>query len=493
MTKDQKQIAGVASAENSVRVDSQGDGQPVEAVRISRRERKLRERLLTIDEDLIHDEEQLRRHSDVRKDQLIKKINRARRKQEAKLDRREHSRLYHRCRPLYYAFTPFFAMGREVRSLFRRGYQRVEHHRATTPHRSFYLTTHAQAIRQINISGYGRFVCEVWRMIWVNRRFYAKLLLLVTILFLAVIGLDVQQSYIEMRDAILDVKLGWFLETVGLVTQAIITSVNVTDTNKRALAAVLVAMIWLVLIYAIRHIYGGKRQLKVRDVLYSAGGPFVSLLVLAVIILIQLLPLALAMIAYSAISGAGYINDGVAIENMAAWCAIGVLAIMTIYWMVTSLLSLITITIPGIYPMRAYFETSVLVSGRRVKILLRLLMMFLPVVVVWLIVLTPVVIMDARLKLANVSLVQLTTTTLVAATFIWLSVYLYMLYRRLIDSPEQPAELPPSGIIWPWRRRKHQTIAVAVDEAGRTNDKVNDKLKHPVKRLKLNKTNGRVS
>lgn len=434
-------------------------------VQISRREQRLRERLLAINEDLVNDEEHLRRRSDQRKQRLINKINRTRHRQELRLDRREASKLYRRSRLLYYLATPVYAVGRFFRSIYRRLNGRVQHHRAVTPHRSFYLTTHAQSVRQINISGYGRFVHEVGRMVWRNRRFYLKVLLLMTVVLLTIIGLNAKDSYVEMRDAIQDVDLGWFLETVGLVTQAIITSVNVGDSNKQILAIVLVIMSWLTLVYAARHIYGGNGRLKLRDALYNAGGPFVPLLMLLAIVIVQLLPLALVAIGYSAISGAGYINDGIAIENMAAWCAIALIGVLTIYWMVTSLLSLITITIPGIYPMRAYFETSVLVSGRRVKILLRLLAMLLPLVLVWLVVLIPVVLLDSHFKFTNVPLVQLATTMLVAASIIWLTTYLYMLYRRLLDSPEQPSGTPNGRFVWPWRRKQRAVALATADHA----------------------------
>ena len=105
---------------------------------------------------------------------------------------------------------------------------------------------------------------------------------------------------------------------------------------------------------------------------------------------------------------------------MAAWCVIAALAILTIYWMITSLLTLVTVTIPGIYPLRAYFETSVLVSGRRVKILLRILMMLLPLVILWLVVLIPVVLIDQAVTFDSVPFVQLFTTLLVAASLIWI-------------------------------------------------------------------------
>lgn len=437
-----------------------------ELVQISRREQRLRERLLAVEEDLIHDEKHAQAKRDNRKAKLTRKINKARCHQEAKLNRQDNSRLYRKSKLLYRLATPLFAIGRGIRGIYRKLRGRVEHHKAVTPHRSFYLTTHAQAVRQINISGYGRFVHEVWRMIWDNRRLYGKTLLALTCALLVIIGLNAQSNYIDMREALQEVGLGAFLEWVGMMTQAIITSMTVSDANRQMLAAVIVAMAWLVLIYIARHVYGGRnRQMKLRDAVYNAGGPILSLATILIVTLAQLLPLAIVLISYSAVTGAGYINQGIEIENMAAWCAIAAVGILTIYWMVTSLLSLITVTIPGIYPLRAYFETSIQVSGRRVKILLRILMMLLVLAFTWLVVLGPIVVIDAWWKPQSFPLVQLATTLLVAASLIWISVYLYMLYRRILDSPEQPVGTRGTRFVWPWLRKKRQAEITAKAKA----------------------------
>ena len=436
-----------------------------EMVQITRRERRLRERLLTVDEDMIHDEKRLHDNGERRKARLTARINRTRRRQEEKLNRRDNSRLYRRS-PLLYALTaPFRAVGRGVRSAYRRLRGRVEHHRQVTPHRSFYLTTHAQAVRQINISGYWRFTHEVGRMIWDNKRLYFKVLIVLTVALLFIIGLGAQSNYVEVRDSFREVGMGWFLTLVGLMTQAIITSATVTDANRQAFALVLILVVWMTLIYIARHIYGGKTKMKLRDALYNSSGALVPLLTILAVVLIQMLPLAIGLISYSAVTGAGYINEGIEIENMAAWCVIAVLVVLTIYWMITSLLTLITVTIPGIYPLRAYFETSVLVSGRRVKILLRILMMLLPLIGLWLVVLVPVILIDWAVQFNSVPFVQLFTTLLVAASLIWVSVYLYMLYRRLLDSPEQPVGTPNSQFVWPWLRKKR--AAELAQAAGR--------------------------
>ena len=357
-----------------------------ELVEVSRREQRLRERLLTIDEDMIHDENRVHENGERRRARLISRINKVRARQEAKLDRLENSKLHKTSKNLDAILSSFFAIGRGVRSIWRKIRGRVDHHKKVTPHRSFYLTTHAQAVRQINISGYLRFVHEVGRLIWDNKWLYFKVLLLLALALLVVIGLGKQSNYNDVREALDAVGLNWLTQTVGLVTQAVITSLTISDANKQMLATVIFIVAWLVLTCLVRHIYGGRTKIKLRDALYNGTGSIVQMFILLFILLVQTLPLAIAMISYSAVTGAGYINTGIKIENMAAWCAIVIIGILTVYWMITTLLCAVTITIPGIYPFRAFFETSVLVSGRRVKILFRVLMMLVPLALLWLIV-----------------------------------------------------------------------------------------------------------
>ena len=420
---------------------------------ISHREQLLRERLLTVDEDLVRAETRLRQKGEARRRKLAAKINRARSRQEAKLDRRDKSRLYHRVRPLYYLLCPVFAVGRFFRSVYRWACRKTEHHRHVSPHRSFYLTTHAQAVRQINISGYGRFVTEVWRTVRDNWLIYLKITLLMALAIIAVVGVsNAHSNYVDTREAMEKVDLHPLLKQAGLVTQAIITSLTVTDANRQAATFIIVAVAWLSLIFIARRVYNGN-QLRLRDAIYSAGTPLVPMMVLLVAVLVQLLPLALVLISYSAITGAGYINQGIAIENMAAWCVILAVLVLTIYWMVTSLLTLVSVTIPGLYPMRAYYETSIQVAGRRVKILFRILMMFLPLLALWALVLIPTVLLDSILKPKTFPVVQLAVSLLAAISCTWVSAYMYVLYRRILDSPEQPVGTI-GRVVWPWQRRK---------------------------------------
>ena len=80
-------------------------------------------------------------------------------------------------------------------------------------------------------------------------------------------------------------------------------------------------------------------------------------------------------------------------------------------------------------------------------------MMFLPLLVLWALVLIPTVLLDSILKPKTFPVVQLVVSLLAAISCTWASAYMYVLYRRILDSPEQPVGTI-GRVVWPWQRRK---------------------------------------
>ena len=79
--------------------------------------------------------------------------------------------------------------------------------------------------------------------------------------------------------------------------------------------------------------------------------------------------------------------------------------------------------------------------------------MFLPLLALWALVLIPTVLLDSILKPKTFPVVQLVVSLLAAISCTWVSAYMYVLYRRILDSPEQPVGTI-GRVVWPWQRRK---------------------------------------
>jgi hypothetical protein len=99
---------------------------------------------------------------------------------------------------------------------------------------------------------------------------------------------------------------------------------------------------------------------------------------------------------------------------------------------------MVVATLPGMYPMKALRNAGDLVLGRRVRILLRWAWMFLVVVVAWAVVLIPLILIDQWLKgiwpaFGSVPFIPVLLAVFGTLSVIWLSCYVYLLYRKVVD------------------------------------------------------------
>ena len=64
------------------------------------------------------------------------------------------------------------------------------------------------------------------------------------------------------------------------------------------------------------------------------------------------------------------------------------------YLLSSSIMALVAVTSPGIYPLTALFAASDLMSGRRLKFTLRMIYLILVLVLVFILVMLPIILLD---------------------------------------------------------------------------------------------------
>jgi len=129
---------------------------------------------------------------------------------------------------------------------------------------------------------------------------------------------------------------------------------------------------------------------------------------------------------------------------MLFWTVAGLLAMISLYWISSTFFALVIVTLPGMYPFQALKTAGDLVIGRRLRIIFRLIWMFVTVAVVWAVVMIPIIMLDSWIKglwpaITWVPTVPLVLLTLGAFTIIWISSYIYMLYRKVVADDAKPA------------------------------------------------------
>lgn len=320
---------------------------------------------------------------------------------------------------------------------------------ARRPHRSFRLTRRRDYARSLSLPGYISFTNHVHKTLWKNRKVFITLAAVYAVFTAVLVGIASQDTYTLITDTLQESGEGSFEDNFGELGKASILFItgitggfSQTLTEVQQIYAVLIGlMVWLTTVWILRNIVAGHR-VKVRDGLYNASAPLISTFLIAFVVVLQLLPVALALIGYSAALSTGILSGGV--EAMLFWIAAGLLTILSLYWITSTLMALIIVTLPGMYPFQALRTAGDLVVGRRVRILLRILWMLLCILVAWALIVIPMILLDGWLKgmwsqIAWVPIIPIVLLLVTSGTVVWAASYIYLLYRRIVADDAAPA------------------------------------------------------
>jgi hypothetical protein len=317
------------------------------------------------------------------------------------------------------------------------------------PHRSFLKTRRRDYARSLKMPGYWAFGVYVRKLLWQQKKVFLLLALTYAIISAIMVGIASQDTYTLLTDTIKETSGDLFTGNWGEVGKASLLFIstisggisnNLSDVQQ-VYAALIILMTWLTTVWLLRNILANQKA-RLRDGLYNASSPLLSTALVSLLLIAQLLPIALVVLGYSAAGSTGLLAGGV--EAMLFWIAAILLTSISLYWITSTFIALIVVTLPGMYPMQAIRTAGDLVIGRRIRILLRLLWMALGVAIAWVIVMIPVIIFDTWLKAtwpasSWVPIVPIVLLFLSALSVVWISSYIYLLYRRIVADDAAPA------------------------------------------------------
>lgn len=312
------------------------------------------------------------------------------------------------------------------------------------PHRSFRFTRRRDYKRSLKLPGYWSFTNEVRATLWRHKALFAKLLVVYAVLSMLLVGMISQETYTTfsenlgiINDEVFSGGIGPAAQTAALFGATITGSLNQAPSESQQIYGGLLFLLgWLTTVWLLRQLLAGHK-VRLRDAIYSSGAPIVSTFIIFLVILVQLLPLALALVAYGAAQQTGLLEEG--FVNMTFWVVASLLTLMSLYWITSSFIALIIVTLPGMYPFIALKNAGNLVVGRRLRIMLRLLWLAFTTLLIWAIILIPTILFAGVINITWLPLVPVATVLLSSLTLIWASSYIYLLYRKLIDDKAPPA------------------------------------------------------
>lgn len=316
-------------------------------------------------------------------------------------------------------------------------YRTLQDNRRISPHKSFQRTKKRDRPSRPKVEGLFVFPWYVMRTLLSHKWLYFRLLLTFVAIAIIAVG-SVEVSNIGTIDSITGSDL--VTSIMSPVSRAIATvsstltgalNNNLTDAQWLLLGAIAILAI-LSTVWLLRQQLAGRR-VNMRDGLYGSAGPIAAEFVLVFIGMLQMLPFALLLLAYYTVTASEILTGG--IETAMFTLALVLVAVLTLYFMTTTLFALFIATIPGTYPLKAYRAARQIVAGQRLRLLIRLLWMAITIVVAWFIIMVPVVIIVNAFEAGGSWVIPIAFQVMVGASFIYGTAYGYLLYRRMIDDP----------------------------------------------------------
>ena len=342
------------------------------------------------------------------------------------------------------------AIGRKLRAAGRALRTRSKNFLRRRPHRSFRLTKRRDYKRSLKMPGYFAFTLEVSRLLWRNKKVFIWMAI-VYIVLMVVFGLmGSQDIYGQLRDLMMttapDSLFDGAIGEVGKAGVLLFATVTTGITGEleplqAVIAGFLALYVWLTTVWLLRRLVANKK-VKLRDGLYSAGAPILPTFLVVIILLVQLVPAAAATIVAGAAWQSGIVDGGAA--SMAIALGLLLIIVLSLYWVTSTFVSLIVVTLPGMYPIQALTIAGDLVVGRRLRVLYRILWLLFFVVSWWVVLMVPIILFDGWIKsifeqidwlpIVPVALLLFSTISIV-----WACTYVYLLYRKMVDDDASPA------------------------------------------------------
>jgi len=319
-------------------------------------------------------------------------------------------------------------------------------------HRSFRRSHYEDYNRPLEVPGLLSHAVTTFQVFFRNWKLFLPLIILSVVFNIFLVGLMSEDTYVELQETIEDTssnilngKLGESAKAGMLLLSTITTgglSSGLSEVQQ-VFAVLLFLIVWLTTIYLVRHLLAGQKP-KLRDGFYNAMTPFISTFVVLVIVLLQLIPIAIVVITYSAAVSTKFLETPFYALIFFIFAAL--LILLSVYWLSGSFLGLIAVTAPGLYPMTAVRTANDLIAGRRIKLLIRLVFLVFTLAVVWVIIMLPLILLDLKLKsvwdwLEGVPVVSFELLFMTVFSIVYLTIYSYLYYRRILDYDDEWVDL----------------------------------------------------
>lgn len=311
-------------------------------------------------------------------------------------------------------------------------------------HRPFRRSYREEYERPLEVPGLLHHAASAFKLLFKNWKVFLPLIILIVVLNVVFVGLMSEDTYVNFQDTLDESSENLASGNLGQVAKASMLLISTVTTGglsqglsevQQIFAVIFFLITWLVTIYLARHFLAGHKP-KLRDGLYNALTPLISTFVVFLVALIQLIPVLIVIIAYSTAVATDFLSTPFYALIFFIFAAL--LILLSAYLIAGTFFALIAVTAPGLYPVAAIRTAANLVAGRRLKLLVRMVFLFLVLAVIWIVVMLPLILLDLWLKsfipaLEGIPFVSLELLIMTVFSVVYFAIYSYLYYRRVLE------------------------------------------------------------
>ena len=335
-------------------------------------------------------------------------------------------------------------------------------------HRSFRRSYREDYERKTETPGLMAHAAAALRIIRKNWKIFLPLIGLIVLLYIVLVGLMAESTFVEFKESVettnkelVKGRLG-NLGRAGLTLIGTVTTGGLTNMNdaQKIFAILLFLITWLVSIYLTRHLLAGHKP-KMRDGLYNALSPLVSTFFVGLIVFIELIPIMLVIITYQAAISTEFLKTP--FYALVYFIFASLMTLLSVYLTSSSVMGLIAVSAPGLYPLTAIETARNLVAGRRIRFLIRIVYLIFCLAFWYVVIVLPAILLDILIKGAfpvlkdlNIPFVPFVLLVVTVFLFVFISIYFYLFYRQLLDYKD---DFYPAKIESELKQKKTKTEA----------------------------------
>ena len=315
------------------------------------------------------------------------------------------------------------------------------------PHKSFKRSYREDYKREVQVPGIMYHIMATFKIIFKNWKLFLPFLIIVVVLNAVFVGIMSEASYTQFQDILEDTSLevaGGDIGNVaraGLLLISTITTGGLSGESSEAaivFGVIIFLIIWLVTIFLLRHRLA-EHKIKLRDGLYNAMTPLISTFVVFVVAIIQCIPIFFLIVVTSSAIQTEFLSTP--FYALLFFIFALLMVIISGYLLSSSLIAMVAVSAPGLYPLQALRTASDLMMGRRVKFIIRIIALIIALSIIWVIVMLPLILFDLWMKTfewtEGIPFIPICLSMMTCFTGIYLATYLYLYYRWMLNYDEE--------------------------------------------------------